>query len=136
MAALTNPKWERFAQGLAKGKTQADAYAAAGYRGDETAACRLSKNVKVQARIAELQERAADFVEMTIAELLGLCRDIVREARAAEDFTAASATVERAAKIAGLWVDQSKSQNSSTVAVYSAEPITAEEWEAEHAQLQ
>lgn len=136
MPTLSNARHERFAQGLAKGKTQTDAYTTAGYRGDVTAASRLSRNVKIQDRVAELQERAADFVEMTIAELLGLCRDIVREARASEDFSAASATVERAAKIAGLWVDQSKLQSSGTVAVYSAEPMTADEWEAEHAQLQ
>lgn len=53
MPALTNPRHERFAQGLAKGKTQAEAYADAGYKPSEPNASRLTSNEKVQANRAE-----------------------------------------------------------------------------------
>lgn len=69
MPALSNAKHERFAQELAKGKTQAEAYAEAGYTGDRTAASRLSTNVNVQTRVAELQSGAAKRTEMTVASL-------------------------------------------------------------------
>jgi phage terminase small subunit len=67
--ALKNARHERFAQELAKGKSQGDAYRAAGYTGDITAACRLSKNVKVAARIDELKQRAAARAEVTVADI-------------------------------------------------------------------
>lgn len=69
MAALTNPKHERFAQELAKGRTQAEAYAGAGYVPSEPNASRLTSNEKVRARVAEIQERGAVRAEVTIASL-------------------------------------------------------------------
>lgn len=69
MPALSNPKHERFAQALAKGRTQAEAYAEAGYAPSEPNASRLRSNDKVQARIAELQERAAVRTEITVASI-------------------------------------------------------------------
>jgi len=62
MPVLSNPKHEKYAQELAKGKSQADAYEAAGYKGDRTAASRLATNVNIQARVAELQEKVAGRV--------------------------------------------------------------------------
>jgi len=67
--ALKNPKHERFAQELAKGKSQSESYAEAGYRPDAGAASRLSRNVNVVSRVAELQERAAIRVEVTAESL-------------------------------------------------------------------
>jgi len=70
MPALPNAKHELFAQALAKGKSQAEAYAAAGYAPSEPNASRLTSNDKVKARLAELQERAAIRVELTVADIL------------------------------------------------------------------
>lgn len=70
MPALSNAKHELFAQALAKGKSQAEAYAAAGYAPSEPNASRLTSNDKVKARLAELQERAALRVELTVADIL------------------------------------------------------------------
>jgi len=69
MPVLNNPKHERFAQELAKGRTQLDAYVAAGYRPDDGAAARLSGNVRVRERVAELQRKAAERVEITVADI-------------------------------------------------------------------
>jgi putative tryptophan/tyrosine transport system substrate-binding protein len=63
----------RFAQELAKGQSQTGAYLAAGYRGDKSpaaAASRLSANVKVAARLRELQERTATKAEVTRDSIL------------------------------------------------------------------
>lgn len=69
MPVLSNPKHERFAQELAKGKAQAAAYKAAGYKPSEHHASRLASHGKVRARVRELQSAAAKRTEVTIASL-------------------------------------------------------------------
>jgi phage terminase small subunit len=70
LPVLANPKHELFAQELAQGRSQAEAYQLAGYRGGETNACRLASNDKVSARISELQKAAADRVELSVGGVL------------------------------------------------------------------
>jgi hypothetical protein len=69
LPALSNAKWERFAQGLAGGKSQAEAYELAGYKPSEPHASRLASNGRVVDRVAEILERAAIRVEVTVASL-------------------------------------------------------------------
>lgn len=69
MPVLKNPKRERFAQELAKGANQTEAYELAGYKPDRGAAARLSANVNVQNRLAELLERGARRAEVTIEQI-------------------------------------------------------------------
>lgn len=75
MPALENQRHEIFAQALAKGKTQDEAYKIAGYQPSEPNASRLTRNDKVQARVAELAERGADRAEIDIARVL---KELVR----------------------------------------------------------
>lgn len=70
MPVLGNAKHEKFAQGVAKGLSQADAYTSAGYKGDRTAASRLATNVNIQARVEEILGRAAERVEINEARVL------------------------------------------------------------------
>lgn len=77
MPVLANARHERFAQELAKGKSQTDAYLAAGYKGDRTAASRLSTNANIQARIEELKSAIADRVEIDEAYVLGTIKTTV-----------------------------------------------------------
>lgn len=70
MPALKNSKHERFAQALARGLSQVDAYEAAGYRRNRGAASRLAEDVSICKRLAELQSRVAARVEITAADLL------------------------------------------------------------------
>lgn len=67
MAVLQNVKHEKFAQGMAKGKSQAEAYLDAGYKATPSAAntCgyRLFKNASVKARVDEIKGKAAAFAE-------------------------------------------------------------------------
>lgn len=63
MPVLKDPKHEAFAQALAKGKNQSDAYAAAGYKAKGASikvnASRLLTNANIEARVRELQAIAA-----------------------------------------------------------------------------
>src|SRR5215510_6403941 len=59
MPVLPKNRHELFAQGLAKGLGIGAAYVAAGYKPSPAAATRLSKNVKLQERVAELQAASA-----------------------------------------------------------------------------
>ena len=67
MPALSNAKHERFAQELAKGKSATEAYVLAGYAANDSNSARLNGNERVQERVAEILERAAQRTEITIA---------------------------------------------------------------------
>jgi hypothetical protein len=137
MPALDNPKWERFAQELAKGKTQAEAYANAGYKPSEPNASRLTSNDKVQARISELMERAAIRAEISIAAVTESLLRIAEKAEKlgeASGLNVAKSAWMDAAKVNGLIVERSESQNVNTNYVVSGDPVdNVEDWEAEHA---
>ena len=73
MPALKNPRHERFAQRLAEGMTQVEAYTGAGYRGrPESHAARLAGRADVQARVAAYLEsdrlRRTGFATLTEPE--------------------------------------------------------------------
>jgi len=53
MPPLDDPRRERYAQGLADGKTQLQAYATAGFGKSKSAPSRLSKEPRIQARVGE-----------------------------------------------------------------------------------
>lgn len=111
MPALENARHERFAQELAKGKTQDQAYVDAGYKHDYGAASRLSRNIKIQERIKELQERAAIRVEWDIKDAIQELEEARIAAGSAETVQASamvSATMSKA-KLLGLVVDKQDS---------------------------
>lgn len=128
MPVLANAKHERFAQELAKGKTADEAYQLAGYRANRGNATTLKANQSVLDRVAELQERAAVKTVTTVETLLQAAWDIIGEARTEKDFGAASATLERAAKIAGLWVDKLKADVNADVTNRTDAVRKAAEW--------
>ncbi len=108
MPALQNARHERFAQELAKGKSQADAYLAASYTGDRTAASRLSTNVNVTARVAELQSEAAVEAVVTAADIARQLDEDRQFARECVSPAAMVAATMGKAKVLGLIVDKSK----------------------------
>lgn len=73
---LKNARHERFAQELAKGKSQVDAYAAAGYKPDDGAACRLSGNIRVRDRVLELTARIAEKTVIDAAWVLNRAAEL------------------------------------------------------------
>ena len=110
MPTLENPKHERFAQELAKGRTQAEAYKSAGYAPSEPNASRLKSNDKVAARVAEIQERAAIRTEVTVATITERLLAIATKAEGKDEasmLSVARASLMDAAKLNGLVVDKS-----------------------------
>lgn len=109
MPALSNPKHERFAQALAKGETATAAYVIAGYEDNEGNAGRLNRNEQVQARVAEILERAAMRAEITVAgisERLLMIAEKGEKLAEASGLSVARASLMDVAKLNGLVVDR------------------------------
>lgn len=130
MAALSNPRHERFAQELAKGKSASEAYIAAGYEESRSAASRLSTNVNVQSRVAELQERAAANVVISREWVLEQLVDNAKLAKAAGDISPSNQALSLIGKELGMFVE--RTENVNIEHVVSGDLPTPEEWEAEH----
>jgi len=129
MPVLTNPKHERFAQELAKGKSASEAYVAAGYRESRSAASRLSTNVNVAQRVAELQERAADGVVLTRQWVIEQLIDNVSKAKSGEKLDGATANraLELLGKELGMFIERVEATNVNYA--ISGEPVdSVEEW--------
>lgn len=121
MPALPNARHERFAQELAKGKSQAEAYAEAGYKPSRSAAARLAGDVNICERVAEIQGRAAVRTEITVASITERLLALATKAELSNEpaaIQAARASLMDAAKLNGLVVDKS--------AVSLAEPLKVE----------
>ncbi len=106
MPALSNPKHERVAQELAKGKTQAEAYVLAGYKPNESHASRLVSNGKIKARVAEIMNVAAIRSEITLETHLNDLAELRDEARAAKQFAAAISAEVARGKASGVHVEK------------------------------
>jgi phage terminase small subunit len=70
MPVLDNSHHEIFAQEIAKGAKQIDAYVAAGFSNNSNGSTRLLEMPHVQERIKELKEHAAELAEVSIANVL------------------------------------------------------------------
>lgn len=111
MPALQNPKHERFAQELAKGKTADEAYANAGYKANRGNAATLKANQSILDRVSEIQERGVIRTEITVASLLREASKIQNAALKANQHSAAVAALTAKAKLAGLWIDKAENLN-------------------------
>lgn len=127
MPPLDNPRHEKFAQEMAKGNSAAAAYQLAGYDADEksaeTAGPRLFRNVQVQSRVAELQQRGATRAEITLETLIDDAERIQHGAEAAEQWSAANSALQTKAKLSGKWIDRSVSEITGK----DGGPITVED---------
>jgi len=106
------PKQEAFAQGVASGKTQADAYRAsfsASKMKAETiqqAASRLMADSKVSARVAELRKPIADASQVTLEGHLSRLSELSDLAEKEGKYSAAVAAEVARGKAAGLYVEK------------------------------
>lgn len=116
MAALSNPRHERFAQELAKGKTADSAYVAAGYKENRHNAAALARQEHISTRVAEITERGAIRAEITVASLLEELEQARAAALGAEtpQSSAAVAASMSKAKLLGLIVDKSEAKVALT----------------------
>lgn len=135
MPVLDNQKHELFAQAIAKGASQREAYRKAGYTASGAAAdvnaCKLLSDTKVSDRVKEIQATAANRVSITLESWIEEGADLMRKALAAGDSAAASQQYERVAKVAGFWIE--KTESTQTLRGFSSKPTTAEEWQQQYA---
>ena len=160
MTALANPKHERFAQELAKGKTAEESYALAGFSPNRGNASVLKHKQNILERVSEiLDEREAIHAQATAeaVKATGLTKEWVIETlkeNVARSMQAKSMTdddgntigefqyqgsvankaLELLGKEIGMFVDRSINENVNTNYVVSGEPVdNVEDWEREHA---
>lgn len=116
MPPLKNARHEAFARELAGGKTADEAYQVAGYRPNRCNASRLlNTNENIKARVAELQQAAA---EKTLVTIESLTREL-EEARLLgmsnpRGASAAVSAVVAKAKLHGLITDKTEHRIETT----------------------
>jgi hypothetical protein len=103
---LKNPKHEAFVRGLLENKTALAAYEAAGYARDDGNAARLSRNPKVQKRLAELQTEVTNETKVTVAGLISELEAARKAATNLEQFSTVVKSIEAKARISGLLVEK------------------------------
>lgn len=112
MPVLSNPRHERFAQELAKGKTADEAYVEAGYQENRHNASRLKTNETIANRISEIQARAASRVEVTRASLIAEAEEVRVAAMVAGQLSAAIAAIKEKGVLSGDRVEKRENRNT------------------------
>lgn len=123
MPILSNPRHEAFAQALAKGKSATEAYTLAGYKGDRTAASRLSTNVNIVSRVAELQGKVAKKAEVTIESLAAEYDEVRQLAITEKQLSAANQSTAGKAKLFGLGVENRRLSGSLQIITITAKDL-------------
>ena len=108
MPVLKNPRHERFAQELAKGKTATEAYETAGFRRHDGNCSRLRGNERIEARLAELQDRGAKRAEVTLESLLNEVEEARKGAMHAGQFSAAVAALKEKGILSGKRIERAE----------------------------
>lgn len=108
MSILSNSRHERFAQELAKGKTADEAYVLAGFKESRGNAARLKANDSIVGRLSELQERAADQTEVTVASLIREAEEVRQLAVENGQYSAAIAAIREKGILSGKRIERSE----------------------------
>lgn len=139
MPVLTKARYERFAQAIAKGKSQHDAYIYAGYapnqkpRDVRSNAGVLARKPEIAARIKELQERQAKRVGITVDTLLEELQDMLTLAKRVKQPSAGVGAILAKGKLLGLITDKVEVGDSIRKPSREAtdqRQMTMEEWSA------
>ncbi len=116
MGEIQNPRYERFAQELAAGKTADAAYEAAGYRKHRGNAARLSANEHIKDRVREIQAMGAERAAVTVQSLIDEAEQArIKAMDSPNGAAAAVSAITAKAKLAGLWQEKIDQHNSGTV---------------------
>ena len=113
MPPLNNTQHEKFVQELIKGKNQADAYLAAGYKARSTgvasaAATRLLKDPDIQKRIAEFHQKAELETALTLEEHMRELKLLREMAKADGDIKAAIAAEVKRGEVKQFYVKRTE----------------------------
>lgn len=142
MPVLSNPRYERFAQGIAKGKSQHEAYIYAGYgKGSQAKDVRsnagtMARRPEVAARIAELQDNQARRIGITIDDLVAELDDMLKLAKRVKHPAAGVGAVLAKGKLLGLIVDRAEIEGTIRKPARSAtdrKQMTMAEWQEKFA---
>lgn len=117
MPALRNPKRERFAQELAKGKSQFEAHGIAGFRPHRGNASLLAQDKSILERVAEIQaeqarmsaaatEKATERLSIDKEWVLARLIENATSAAASEDFAPSNRALELLGKEMGMFIDR------------------------------
>lgn len=108
MPVLKNPKHELFAQELAKGKTQVEAYALAGYKPNDGNAAKMAGFGNIIARVQEITGSGAEKAACTVASIIAeLDEARLLAMKLAQPAPMVSASMGKA-KVSGLLVDRAE----------------------------
>lgn len=125
MPVLKNAKHEAFAQSLAKGRSQEDAYVEAGYRPHRGNASTLRTNQSILDRVAELQGKAAQKVSITVESLATELEEARQIAITEKQSSAAVSATMGKAKLFGLGSENRKISGTLQVITISAKQLEA-----------
>ena len=141
MPVLPNARHERFAQAIAGGKSNHDAYLYAGYAKGEPKDVRsnasvLARKPHIMERIQELQGKQATKMGVTVEHLVAELDDFAKLAKRMKHPAAGVGAVLAKAKLLGLIVD--KAEVDATVRKPAREAtdqqqMTLEEWKQKFA---
>jgi phage terminase small subunit len=141
MPVLSQPRYERFAQGLAKGKTNSEAYLYAGYAAGagkdvRSNASTLARKPEIISRVAELQSGQAKRIGVTVDHLVSELDDMLRLAKRVKHPAAGVGAILAKGKLLGLIVD--KAEVDATVRKPARAPtdqkqMSMDEWQAKFA---
>ena len=71
-------------------------------------------------------------LQVTVQRLIDEAADIQKRAAKAGQYSAAIAALIAKAKLAGRWVERAEQKNTNVNYIVSDQPMTEEEWVAEH----
>ncbi|MDP9809368.1 phage terminase small subunit [Rhizobium tibeticum] len=134
MPVLKNARHEKFAQAIAKGMSATDAYSSAGYKGDRTAASRLSTNVNISRRVDEIKNKVAEKAEWTAADRLLALKGIF-DKTAGEDPRVAISAIAEANKMQGSYAPVKREHSGPNGGPIEYANLTEEEIDARIAAL-
>lgn len=106
MPVLKNARHEKFAQGLASGKTADEAYELAGFKPNRGNAATLKAKQSISNRVTEIQGRAAERAAVTIQSLTDELEQARGIAIAEKQSSAAVAATLGKAKLHGLLIEK------------------------------
>lgn len=140
MPVLPNPRYERFAQNLAKGMPQHKAYTDAGFSmkpsSNRTDASKAAHKPEVEARVKELLERQAKRLDVTIDTLVSELDVMFKLALATKQPAAGVGAIMGKAKLLGLVVDKAETETTVRRPLRqnsSDKKMSMEEWQKKFA---
>jgi len=142
MGILSNARHERFAQGVAKGKSQHEAYVYAGYPPDQkpqhlrASAGTLARRPEIANRIAELQAKQALRIGTTVDELVVELDEMLKLSKRVKNPSAGVGAILAKGKLLGLITDKVELEGTIRKPARTAtdkKQMTMDEWREKYA---